>query len=143
MAAIRKNPDEKVIALDVSAAADVLLKFEPRASRIRERMRKSEGGIHVPHIFELEVLNTLRRHFLSGNLSEEREAEALEDLSDLKLTRYPHTPFVERIWELKENITAYDASYIALSETLDTPLVTTDGRLARSTGHRARVEFYE
>lgn len=132
-----------MIVLDASAAADVILKVEPKASRIRERMGNSEGGIHVPHIFEIEVLSTLRRHFFSGDLSEEREAEALHDLSTMTLTRHPHTPFIERIWELKENVTAYDAAYIALSETLDAPLITSDGRLARSSGHRARIELFE
>lgn len=132
-----------MIVLDASAAADVLLKIEPKASRIRERMGKSEGNFHVPHFFEIEVLNTLRRHFLSGDLSEEREAEALEDFSTMHLARHPHTPFIERIWELKENITAYDAAYIALAETLDAPLITTDGRLARAPGHRARVELFD
>lgn len=61
----------------------------------------------------------------------------------MELTRYPHTPFIERIWELKENITAYDAAYIALAETLDAPLITTDGRLARSSGHHAAIELFE
>ncbi|MGH3088901.1 MAG: type II toxin-antitoxin system VapC family toxin [Rubrobacteraceae bacterium] len=86
-----------MIVLDASAAADVLLKFEPKASHIRERMGKTEAGIHVPHLFEIEALNTLRRHFLSGDLSEEREAEALYDPSTMRFTRYPHTPFIERI----------------------------------------------
>lgn len=60
---------------------------------------------------------------------------------DLPLTRYPHAPFVGRAWALRENITAYDAAYVALAEALDAPLLTTDGRLARSTGHNARMEF--
>lgn len=132
-----------MIVLDASAAADVLLKLEPKASRIRERMGESEGGLHVPHLFEIEVLHTLRRHFLSGNLTAKRESEALEDLAAMRLTRHPHTPFIERIWELRENVTAYDAAYIALAEMLDAPLVTTDGRLARSSGHHANIELFE
>lgn len=132
-----------MIVLDASAAVDVLLKFEPKASHIRERMRDSKGELHVPHLFEIEVLSALRRYSLSGNFIERRAAEALEDLSNMRLVRYPHTSLLHRTWELKENITAYDASYITLAETLDAPLLTTDGRLARSTGHRAAIELFE
>lgn len=66
----------------------------------------------------------------------------MEALSDLRLTRYSHTPLVARIWELRNNLTAYDAAYVALAEALDAPLVTTDAKLARASGHRARVELY-
>lgn len=61
----------------------------------------------------------------------------------MRLARYSHAPFVERIWELRDNLSAYDAAYIALSEALDAPIVTTDGPLARAPGHNARVEVYE
>ena len=66
----------------------------------------------------------------------------MEALSDVRVTRYPHGPLVSRIWELRGNLTAYDAAYVALAEALDAPLITTDGRLARASGHRARVELY-
>lgn len=89
------------------------------------------------------MLHALRRQVLRGCLTQDRAFLALKRLRETRLTRYPHTPFIERIWELRENITAYDASYIALSETLDAPLMTTDGRLARAPGHRARVELFE
>lgn len=135
-----------MIVLDASAAVDVFLNLG-EAARIRERIRSEDsgdsGGIHVPHIFELEVLSTLRRLVFSSDISESEASRAINALSEMKLARYPHTPFIERIWELRENITAYDAAYIALSETLDAPLVTTDGRLARAPGHHARIEFFE
>lgn len=60
----------------------------------------------------------------------------------MRLTRYPHAPFWARIWQLRDNLTAYDAAYVALAEALDAPLITTDGRLARASGHRATVELY-
>ncbi len=75
-------------------------------------------------------------------MSHERGAEALEDLASARISKYPHTPLVARIWELRGNLTAYDAAYVALAEVLDAPLVTTDGRLAQAPGHRARVESY-
>ncbi len=132
-----------MIVLDASAAVDVLLNIGASA-RIRARIEAEDyDGIRVPHLFEVEILHTLRREYLRGLLSDERSEIALNRLSTMKLTHHPHTPFIERVWELKDNVTAYDASYIALAETLDAPLITTDGRLARSSGHRARVELFE
>ncbi len=91
---------------------------------------------------DLEVLHALRRQALRGALSPRRGAEALEDLASIMLVRYPHTSLMERIWELRENLTAYDAAYVALAEALDAPLVTMDARLAQAPGHRAAVELY-
>ncbi len=88
------------------------------------------------------MLQTLRRHTFAGLLSEYRSRRALKALSDMRVTRYPHAPLVKRIWELRENLTAYDAAYVALAEALDAPLITTDERLARTPGHNARVELY-
>jgi predicted nucleic acid-binding protein len=67
--------------------------------------------------------------------------EALEDLADFPITRYPHTPLLSRIWELRHNVTAYDAAYLALAEALPAPLITRDAKLAAVAGHRARVEL--
>jgi predicted nucleic acid-binding protein len=131
-----------VIVLDASAAADVLLNLGPRAPRIRVRMAESDGDLHVPHLFEVEVLRVLRSFSLRGELSQERARLALGRLSAMRLTRYPHTALLSRVWELRDNVTVYDAAYIALAETLDTPLVTTDARLARAPGIRAAVEVY-
>lgn len=69
-----------------------------------------------------------------------RGEQALEDLADLPLNRYPHDIFLGRIWALRRNLTAYDAAYLALAEALDAPLVTRDAALARAPGHHARVE---
>ena len=131
-----------MIVLDASAVVAVLLNLEPGASRIRERMAEEDDDLHVPHLFEVEVMNVLRRYALSRGLSESRSAELLEDLTTLRITRYPHTSLIERIWELRHNLTAYDATYIALAETLEAPLVTTDARLARASGIRAEVEIF-
>ncbi len=84
----------------------------------------------------------LRRHSLRGNLSGLRENAALGGLRDMRLSRYSHTAFLDRIWELKNNLSAYDAAYIALAETLGAPLITTDARLARASGIRAEIEVY-
>jgi predicted nucleic acid-binding protein len=131
-----------LIVLDASAAIAVLLNLGTGASAIRERLAGSDEGPHVPHLFEIEVLGTLRRHALVHDLSERRGSELLEDLASMRLNRYPHTALLRRIWELKDNVTVQDAAYIALAETLDAPLVTMDTRLARAPGIRAEVEVY-
>jgi predicted nucleic acid-binding protein len=97
----------------------------------------------VPHLFEVEVLHVLRRLALGDQISESRGLRAMRLLQNMRLTRYSHAPFVERIWELKENVTAYDASYIALSEAIEAPLITTDGKLSKAPGHQAKIELYD
>lgn len=131
-----------MIVLDASAAVAVLLNLGTGATRIRERMRREDDGLHVPHLFEIEVLNALRHHALRHGISEGRGLELLEDLTTMSVSRYPHTAMLPRIWELRGNVSAYDAAYIALAETLEAPLVTRDARLARAPGIRAEVEVY-
>ena len=131
-----------MIVLDASAVVAVLVGPGQGSERIRERIETPDESLHVPHVMDLEVLHALRRHILLDILSLERSSEALEDLKNIAFIRYPHTPLVERIWELRENLTAYDAAYIALAEALDAPLVTTDARIGRAPGVRAAVEVY-
>ncbi len=132
-----------MLVLDASAAVAVLLNLDPAATNIRLRVSLPRETLHVPHLFDLEVLQVLRRHSLAGNLSEERERLALSRLEAMRLSRYAHTSFLGRIWDLKDNLTAYDAAYVALAETLAAPLLTTDRRLAQAPGIRAEVELYE
>ncbi|MDQ3792328.1 MAG: type II toxin-antitoxin system VapC family toxin [Actinomycetota bacterium] len=131
-----------MIVLDASSAVAVLLNLGTGASGIRERMDRADGGLHVPHLFEVEVMNVLRRYALNDTLSTERARLALNRLYDMRVTRYPHTTLLPRIWELKDTITAYDAAYVALAETLEAPLVTRDERLSRAPCIRATVELY-
>ena len=131
-----------MIVLDASAAVAVLLNFGAGAPRIRERIVRADDGLHAPHLFEVEVLHALRRHNLGGALPAKRARLALNRLRQTRLIRYPHTLFLGQIWELRENLTAYDAAYVALAEALDAPLVTMDARLAQAPGHNAVVELY-
>ena len=112
------------------------------AAPISRRIVNPGESLHAPHLLNVEVLHALRRHALRGELSQTRSDEALEDLLDVDVSLYPHAPLVGRIWELRENLTAYDAAYVALAEALDAPLVTMDGRLARASGHHAVVEVF-
>ena len=92
----------------------------------------------MPHLLDLEVAQVLRRYWADGNLKLSRAEEALSDYLDLPISRYPPDLMLGRIWELRRNFTAYDASYIALAESLPGTLVTCDAALA-TRGHRARV----
>lgn len=131
-----------MIVLDASAAVAVLLNVGPEAEHVRERISRPDETLHVPHLFEVEVLHALRRHNLSGALQTTRAHLALNRLNETRLIRYAHTSFLGRIWELRDNLTAYDAAYVALAEALDAPLITLDQRLAQAPGNRANVELY-
>ena len=131
-----------MIVLDASAVIGVLLDPGSGAERIRERIESPGESLHAPHVMDLEVLHALRRQALRGVLSPRRSAEALEDLANITFVRYPHTSLMQRIWDLRENLTAYDAAYVALAEALDAPLVTMDARLAQAPGHNVAVELY-
>ena len=132
-----------MIVIDASAEIAVLLSAEADAERIRGRVASPGETLHVPHLFEIEVLHALRSLTFRGTVSPERARLALDRLRDTRFVRYPHTTLVERIWDLRENLTAYDAAYIALAEALNAPLVTTDARLARAPGIHAAVEVYQ
>ena len=132
-----------MIVIDASAEVAILLNIGQDVEGIRGRIARSGETLHIPHLFEIEVLHALRSLTLRGTVSSERARLALDRLRDTRFVRYPHTALTGRIWELRENLTAYDAAYIALAEALDAPLVTTDARLARASGIRAAVELYE
>lgn len=128
-------------AVDASAILEVLLRTD-RGDRIEDRLLSRGESLHAPHLLDVEVAQVLRRYAAAGRLTSDRGLEALADLSDLPIHRYPHDVLLPRIWELRHNVTAYDAAYLALAETLAAPLVTCDGRLASAPGHAARVEVY-
>jgi predicted nucleic acid-binding protein len=131
-----------LIVIDASAELAILLNVGREVEDIRDRIARQGETLHVPHLFEIEVLHALRHPVLRGTVSSERVQLALGRLRDTQLVRYPHTPLMGRIWELRDNLTAYDAAYVALAEALDAPLVTMDARLAQASGIRAAVEVY-
>ncbi len=92
----------------------------------------ADPNLHAPHLVDVEVANAFRNLVARGEVSDSRARRALEDLADLNVARYPHYPFLERIWELRDNLPAADATYVALAESLGARLVTTDQRLARA-----------
>jgi predicted nucleic acid-binding protein len=115
-----------VIVVDASAAVSALLNDGPA------RRLMGEEHLHVPHLIDSEVASALRRHALAGDLIVEHGADALDAWGRLAVTRYPAHGLLERIWQLRHNVSAYDATYVALAEGLRCPLVTLDNRLARA-----------
>jgi predicted nucleic acid-binding protein len=128
-----------VIVVDASALLEFLLQT-PLGTRVEARLFRDRDEFHVPHLADVEVTQGLRRLVRAGEVSPARAAEAIADLADLDLHRHPHVDLLMRAWKLRENITAYDAMYVALAEALDAPLVTCDRPLASTAGHGATIE---
>ncbi len=129
-----------MIVLDASAAIEWLLQTSV-GGKVEERIFAYADTLHAPHVLDVEVAQLLRRYVMAGIITAHRGQEALDDLLDLALTPYPHLALLGRVWELHDNLTAYDAAYVALAEALGAPLVTCDGKLALAPGHHARVEL--
>jgi predicted nucleic acid-binding protein len=127
-----------LIVVDASAILEVLLQTTA-AARVSQRIFSPNEILCAPHLLDVEAASVLRRYVRLSLISPDRGGEALRDLADLPLHRYPHDVLLKRIWQLRNNFTAYDAAYLALAEALDAPLVTRD-RALRSPGSRARVE---
>jgi predicted nucleic acid-binding protein len=128
-----------VIVADASAILAALLNVD--AAALRERLFHAGIKVHAPHLVDLEVTQVLRRFSSRGEVDPDRCRIALADLALAPLTRHAHALLLPRIWELRHNLTAYDAAYGALAEALDAPLLTRDRRIAGAPGHRARVEL--
>jgi predicted nucleic acid-binding protein len=129
-----------VLVVDTSAVLEALAAREPPEGLI-ERLA-GDGDLHAPHLIDVEILHALRRLTAHGELSDERAADARADFRELALVRYPHVELSDRIWELRHNMTAYDAAFVALAESLEVPLITCDGRLTTAPGPTARVELF-
>jgi len=129
-----------MIVVDASALLEALLRTTA-AEAVEKRLFDPRETLHAPHLVDIEVAQVLRRYAAAGEIDGERGREALADLSDFPIRRYPHDFLLPRVWDLRNNLTAYDAVYVALSEALDAPLITRDRRLAAASGHRARIEM--
>lgn len=130
-----------MIVLDASAAVDWLLQT-PAGQRIETRIYSHNESLYTPHLLDLEVAQVLRRLVREGTVPADRADEAIEDLLDIRIHRYPHFVLLPRIWQLRDNLSAYDAAYVVLAETLGATLVTRDRRLASAPGHTAAAELF-
>ena len=129
-----------MIVVDASALLEALLRM-PAADAVDERLFAPRETLHAPHLIDVEVAQVIRRFAATGEIDGERGRAAIADLASLRLSRYPHGLLLPRIWDLRHNLSAYDAAYVALAEALDAPLVTRDPRLAAAAGHGARIEL--
>lgn len=127
-----------MIVVDASVLATALGDDGPDGDRARARLYGER--LSAPELVDLEVTSVLRRQVQNGAADLRRAALALADLAALPLRRAPHRPLLARCWELRDNLTVYDACYVALAEALDVTLLTGDGRLGRAPGLRCRVE---
>lgn len=128
-----------MIVLDASAAVEWLLQGSA-GQRIENRIYSRNESLHAPHLLDVEVSQVLRRLVRDKIVAEDRAGEAIEDLRDLRVVRYPNSVMLPRIWQLRHTLSAYDAAYVALAEALDASLLTCDARIASASGHRAKVE---
>jgi len=130
-----------VIVVDASALLEGLLRVSPAGDVVEKRIFEADQTVHVPHLLDLDVTQVLRRRALHGLMTVPRCRQALDDLTNLTLYRYPHDFLLPRVWELRDNVSAHDAIYVALAEYLGAPLLTRDRRLANAPGHAARIDL--
>src|SRR5688572_339036 len=125
-----------MMVVDSSAVLEILLQ-----SSLSQKVwnRISGQTLAAPYLIDLEIVQVVRRYAAAGDLSATDAQAALDSYRSLRLERYPHLDLLERIWELRHNLTAYDASYVALAEVLNVPLVTCDAGIGSLRGHNAQV----
>jgi predicted nucleic acid-binding protein len=128
-----------VIVVDASVLVTGLADDGADGDRVRERLRNQR--LAAPQVIDLEVASAWRRLLAAGHLDERRAALALADLGGLRIERAPHGSLLARCWELRDNLTIYDAAYVALAELLGTVLLTGDARLAGAPGILCEVEL--
>jgi predicted nucleic acid-binding protein len=131
-----------LIVIDASAAIELMLRTE-LGEKVEARALAPQERLYAPHLLDLEVAQVLRRLTQLKEITAARAQEALDDYAGLLVERAAHRDLLPRVWQLRDSMTAYDGAYIALAEALDAPLLTCDGKLARSRGHRAMIELLQ
>lgn len=129
-----------MIVVDASVLVAALADDEASGERARARLR-DDVAWHAPSLVDLEVVSVLRHRLLAGDLDDRRARSALDDLAAVPMSRYPHLELLDRVWDLRETVTPYDAAYVVLAEALGCVLVTADARLARAPGPRCAIEL--
>ena len=125
------------MVVDASAVLEILLN-RPSARAVQDSL-VGFRQLMAPHLIDVEVMQVLRRYARMNAINASRAEEALSDYTDIPILRYPHNVLLRRIWELRHNLTAYDAAYVALAEALEAPLLTCDRALRSISGHKAKI----
>lgn len=128
-----------MIVLDASIVVE-LLANDLQGEEFQFDLDEGRGSFIAPHLLDVEVASALRRLYAGRRVDSHRGELFLKRLASFPIERYPHAPLLHRIWELRNNFTAYDAVYIALAEATDAVLFTMDAKLR--TGHRATVRLF-
>ena len=128
-----------MLVIDTSAVLAALVARDKPAGLIK---RLADEDLSAPHLVDVEVLSGLRRLVVSRELSDDRANDARTDFAAMAIIRFPHGGLSDRAWELRHNLSAYDAVYVALAEVLGVPLVTCDRRIGAAPGLRAAVELF-
>lgn len=131
-----------MIVVDASALLEFLLQTSI-GIRVEGRLLRDNDELHAPHLVDVEVVQGLRRLVRMGEVSSARADEAIADLVDLDLHRHPHVDLLSRAWKLRDNVSAYDAMYVALAEAIDATIVTCDRPLAKAPGRGSRIEVID
>jgi predicted nucleic acid-binding protein len=131
-----------VIVVDASVLANVVGDDSGDGRRARAQLQRADG-VSAPDLVDVETVAVLRKRWLARTIDERRFAAAIDDLADLVVDRYPTLPLMRRAYQLRANLTAYDAAYVALAEGLDCALLTADARLARATGPRCPINLLD
>jgi predicted nucleic acid-binding protein len=129
-----------LIVIDASALLEILLRTA-RAEQLMERAFNPSERMHAPHLLDVEVAQVLRRLAQRKEITVPRAEQALDDLAHLLIDRHEHQSLLPRIWQLRDSLSAYDGTYVALAEALSAPLLTCDGKLAGAHGHHATIEL--
>ena len=129
-----------MIVVDASAVVQILLRT-PDAARVEAVLFGSGRALHAPHLIDVETASAFRRLAATGEIDPARGALMLDVLRDMPIERHAHARLLSRIWQLRDNVTAYDATYVALAEVLDATLVTRDGRLARAASRFVDIDL--
>lgn len=128
-----------MIVVDASVVVELVLRLDA-ADALMDRLFAGNEKLYAPELIDVEVAQVIRRYWLSRDITAARGAEAISDLADLPITRMPHAPLLKRVWDQRANLTAYDATYLALAEALDAILITRDRALRKAARSRAIVE---
>ncbi len=129
-----------MIVIDASVLANVVGDDGQHGQRARQELADGQA-VSAPDLVDVETVSVLRKRWITGTLTERRFATAVDDLTYLNITRYATLPMMRRAYELRANVTAYDAAYIVLAEALNGTLLTADARLAAAPRIRCQIKL--